>query len=150
VTAPTVSEPVDLRVAFEWRAGGQVQLDNAGKVRFAGLPVTAGLYRMTLTHGATGVRVYVGETDNLHQRLAGNYRNPGPSQHTSLRINALLCEHLAAGGVVELAVATTATVWLADGSQPLDLSRKAGRLLAENAALVLAQLSDQAVIINLG
>src|SRR6266496_5162723 len=25
------------------------------------------------------------ETDNLRRRLAGNYRNPGPRQHTSLR-----------------------------------------------------------------
>jgi hypothetical protein len=34
--------------------------------------------------------------------------------------------------------------------QALDLSRKAGRLLAENAALVLAHVEDDAEIMNLG
>ena len=41
-------------------------------------------------------RIYIGESDNLRRRLAGNYRNPGPSRQTSLRINKELREHLSA------------------------------------------------------
>jgi hypothetical protein len=71
-------------------------------------------------------------------------------QQTSLRVNALLRAHLAAGGDVALAVATVAAVWF-DGEEPaLDLTRKAARLLAENAALLRAQLIDDAEIVNLG
>ena len=89
--------------------------------------------------------MYIGETDNLRRRLASNYRSPGPTQQTSLRVNELLCEHLTAGGRVRLAVATAATVPVNGGVEhALDLRRKAGRLLAESAALVLAQVNADA------
>jgi hypothetical protein len=83
-------------------------------------------------------RLYIGETDNLHRRLAGNYRNPGPTQQTSLRINATLTQRLAGGGGVALAAATHASVWLGGAERPLDLSSEAGRLLAESAAIIPA------------
>lgn len=95
-------------------------------------------------------QVYIGETDNLRRRLSSNYRSPGPSQQTSLRVNAHLRAHLEAGGQVDLAVATAAAVHLHDGEQRLDLHRKAGRLLAEGAALILAQVTADAEILNLG
>lgn len=47
-------------------------------------------------------------------------------------------------------LATAATVWLDGEEQALDLIRKAARLLAENAAVVRAQLIDDAEIVNLG
>jgi hypothetical protein len=144
--------PVDVRVRLQWVDGGAVTIDSAGKPVFGLMEETPGLYRMTLSGGVAGARprMYIGETDNLRRRLSGNYRNPGSGQQTSLRINALLREHLAAGGDVALAVATAATVWLDGEEQALDLTRKAARLLAENAALVRAQLLDDAEIVNLG
>ncbi len=147
-----VGAPVEVCVTVQWRAGGRVRLDGAGKPAFAPLGKVPGLYRLTLTAGADGARarVYIGETDNLRRRLAVNYRSPGPRQLTSLRINALMLEHLAAGGVVDVAVALAATVWLCGAEQPLDSTRKAGRSLAESAALVLAQVTDDADIVNLG
>jgi hypothetical protein len=39
---------------------------------------------------------------------------------------------------------------LSEVEQPLDLKRNAGRLLAENAALVPAQAATDADIVNLG
>lgn len=93
-------------------------------------------------------RLYFGETTNLHRRLAGNYRRPGPTQRTSLRINALLSGHLAQGGSVEVATAVNAAVYLAGIPEPLDLARKAARLLGENAALVAAYADANAEIGN--
>jgi hypothetical protein len=145
-------EIVDLRVRLHWHAGGPVQLDGRGKVTFGPLESAPAIYRMTLTDGVTAARrrVYIGETQNLRHRLASNYRNPGATQRTSVRIGELLVEHLRAGGEVALSVATEATVTLPDGTeQPLDLGRLAPRLLAENAALVLAQLADDADIVNI-
>jgi hypothetical protein len=147
-----VDPPVDVRVRLRWADRGAVLLDAAGKPVFPDLEQTAGLYRLTLTGGSAGTRprLSIGETGDLRRRLSSNYRSPGPSQQTSLRINALLREHLSTEGSVALAVATAATVWLNGVEQPLDLTRKAGRLLAENAALVLATATDDADLVNLG
>jgi hypothetical protein len=147
-----VGVPVDVRIELQWLDGGPVILDRDGKPTFGALEEAPGLYRMTLTGGLAGprTRVYIGESDSLRRRLSGNYRSPGSGQQTSLRINALLREHLGAGGTVSLAVATAATVWLNGVERPLDLTRKAGRLLAENAALVLAQACADVEIANLG
>jgi hypothetical protein len=147
-----VGEPIDVAVAFRWTDAGDVLLDAGDRPAFSRLDPIPGLYRMTLTEGpaAARPRAYIGETDNLRRRLATNYRTPGASQKTSLRVNGLLRAHLAGGGRVVLAVATEATVRLRGTEQPLDLSRKAGRLLAENAALVLAHVENDAEIMNLG
>lgn len=153
VSALPELDTVDVSVVFTWRDAGQVALDAQEKLAFPPLPKTSGLYRFTLAAGPGQGRgrVYIGETDNLSRRLAVNYRNPGPTQQTSLRVNVLLRQHLRAGGVVRLAVATVVAVRLAGGDeQRLDLTRKAARLLAESAALVLAQVSDDADIENLG
>jgi hypothetical protein len=156
LAAPAERHPagpaVDVRVRLQRLDAGMVTLDQAGKPTFGPVDAAPGLYRMTLTGPAVTARprVYVGESDSLRRRLSGNYRNPGPRQQTSLRINALLREHLTAGGSVALAIATEATVWLDGLEQPLNLARKAGRLLAENAALVLAQVTGDADIENLG
>jgi len=146
-----IGEPVDVHVVLQWTDAGTVDLDASGKLVFGTLETVPGLYRMTLTGGRlTRRQVYIGETDNLRRRLSTNYRNPGPSQRTSLRINALLREHLAAGGSVALATAVRADLRLAGADATLDLGRKAARLLAENAALVSQQIRDDADIVNLG
>lgn len=147
-----VSEPVVVRVAFQWSSAGVVMLDAGGRPAFPPLEGEPGLYRLLLTGGVAGLRprVYIGETDNLRRRLSTNYRSPGQSQQTSLRVNALLRSHLAAGGQVDLATATAATVHLHDDEHPLDLQRKAARLLAESAALVLAHVTADADVMNLG
>ena len=62
----------------------------------------------------------------------------------------MLRDNLTGGGTVELAIATAAVVHLDGQSCPLDLTRKAARLLAEGAALVQAHVSANAEIVNLG
>jgi hypothetical protein len=48
-----------------------------------------------------------------------NHRSPGRTQQTSLRINALLRDHLSRGGRVDLATATRATVHTTQTQQTL-------------------------------
>jgi hypothetical protein len=85
------------------------------------------------------------------RRLAG-YRNPGPSQQTNLRVNAPLRQQLSISGTLLLAVAFEASFTFdgSGGQQSLDMRRRSGRLLAENVALVSAQITDEADIENLG
>lgn len=149
---PTL-DTVDVAVHVLWRDAGEVTLDGAGKPTFPPSPSAPGLYRLTLNGRPSHVRarVYIGETDNLRRRLSTNYRSPGPRQKTSLRVNAMLREHLSQGGEVALALTSDVTVRLdADDAYQLDLTRKAARLLSESAALVLAQARDDADIENLG
>jgi hypothetical protein len=152
VARDPVDEPIEVKVRLQWRAAGIVELDASGKPTFGDLEQAPGLYRLTLAGAPAGgrARVYIGESDNLRRRLTGNYRNPGPSQQTSLRINAMLRDHLLGQGVVEVAVATAVSVWLDGVQSDLDLNRKSGRLLAENAALVDAQQSGLSEVVNLG
>jgi hypothetical protein len=140
--------PVDVRVRLQWLDAGAVVLDAAGKPTFPRLSASYGLYRLTFTGPAA--RVYIGESENLHRRLPGNHRNPGPGQQTSTRINALLWEHLAPAGTVLLAVAASATVVIDDHERSLNLSNKASRLLAESAAFIYARTTGAAQIANLG
>lgn len=155
-TWDAVGEQVDVRVLVVWAGAGPVVLDEARKPTFGALPSAPGMYRLTFTGrpGQERPRVYLGESDNLRRRLASNYRSPGNSQQTSLRVNAALRHHLASEGRVDLAIATAATVYVtAGGSEPtpaeLDLSGKAARLLAENAAIVTALLAGDVDLENL-
>ena len=151
---PLVGEQVDVRVLIDWADAGSVVLDAADKPTFGSLPAVPGLYRLTSTGRPNQLRprVYIGESDNLRRRLSRNYRSPGSGQQTSLRINAALRNHLGAGGLVHLVIATAAQVAI-PGLSPtpvtLDLASKAARLLAENAALVTALLADDADVENL-
>lgn len=92
-----VGTPVEVRVRLLWRAAGELTLDASGKPAFGPLEAAPGLYRLEFAslNEQQRPRVHFGEIDNLRMRLSGNYRDPGPSQQTSLRINGLLCEHLA-------------------------------------------------------
>ena len=147
------ADVVAVNVTFRWLAAGAIRLDSLGKPQFPDLPPEPGIYRLMFDPlpGDTRPRVYVGETDNLRRRLSGNYRNPGPSQQTSLRVNALLREHLSRGGVITLSAALEVSAGSSDAAPaPLDLTRKAGRLLAENAALLALRSVDAVDIENLG
>lgn len=144
--------PIDVQVHLQWRTAGEVTLDSQGKPAFGQLEAVPGLYRMDFVDASAEVRprVYIGESDNLRRRLSTNYRNPGPSQRTSLRINRLLRDHLGRGGAVKLRLATEVDAEIDGAVALLDLKTKAARLLAENAALVSAAREGASDIENLG
>lgn len=120
-------------VEFEWRRVGDIWSD--GRPAFPALPVAPGLYRFTFESPGAAPRVYIGETDELRRR-AQSYRTPGTSQRTNVRMNQELLEAIQSGARVWCAVVTEAFISLNGGaSQPLDLSRKTGRLIVENAAM---------------
>jgi hypothetical protein len=141
----------DVRIRLEWRDAGSIALDASGGLAFPRLPPQPGLYRMTLTApGQSTARVYIGETDDLRRRANG-YRNAHEGQQTNVRLKGRLGTLLGGGGSAQLSIALAAQVDDGKGVvTPLDLSRKAARVLAESAALVLAQLAGDVEIENLG
>ena len=110
-------------------------MDDAGKLSFPAAPHVPALYRLRLI-ARDGTRHYIGEAINLKRRF-GNYRNPGPTQATSLRINEVLVTHLAAGGQVEVDfIAGDIMLSVGGRSRSFDLADKATRRLLEQAAVV--------------
>lgn len=142
---------LDLRIQLAWQPIGAAILEPNGRLRFAEAPHTAGIYRIILwgRRGQPRPEVYIGEAQDLRRRWY-NYRNPGPRQQTSLRVNAILIEHLQQGGQVMLAVATAATTQT-DNQEPvtLSLTRKTARVLAEHAAVALEHQRDEMTVLNL-
>jgi hypothetical protein len=144
------SDTVTASVQFTWLSTGNLHLDATRKPVFPPLPSAPGLYRYTFSnpaHGA-GTRVYIGESSSLARR-ASNYRNAtreNTNQRTSRRLHKEIVSHLDAGGSIEFSIATQVHLGIDD--VPIDLRRSSARRLAENAAVLLAQLNPINIVLN--
>jgi hypothetical protein len=116
-------------IAYEWQHAGTAA-SVKDKLVLPVPPPRPGVYRFVISHPGGSTSTYVGETDNLFRQM-GNYRNPGPSQTTDERLNALLRAVLESGGSVAVDVVTAGLL----GGEALDLSTRAGRSLVEHTAL---------------
>ena len=126
---------VEIRLEFHWQPLGPVQAEDNGMLLFPVAPRRPGLYRFRLS-GNGGARHYVGETDELRRRFQ-NYRTPGKSQQTNLRMNAEFRGHLTAGGRIGVDIVIGQIAVLAAGEPvEVNLAGKAMRRLLEHAALV--------------
>jgi hypothetical protein len=123
-----------VEVQFEWEEVGEVTLDALGRLEFPPLPRDPGIYRFRLVGASTSN--YIGEAADLRKRANG-YRAGYPRQRTNHRMNRRMCEHLEAGGRVEVAIAVNVEAKVNGRAQRLDLQQKKSRLLAESAALHL-------------
>jgi hypothetical protein len=138
---------VTIQVRLEWKPLGRVLLME-DRLLFPPSPALPGLYRFRLIRGGKESR-YFGETDNISRRFA-HYRNPGPSQETNLRINALFREALVENAEIAVALVTEgASIDRGGGLETCNLERKSVRRLLENAALIGGGGIDVAIL-NLG
>jgi hypothetical protein len=124
-------------LSLQWHPKAQLLIDSNARVTFPKVEAIAGLYRFSAHYPDGRYANYIGESENLRRRF-GNYRNPGPTQPTNLRINAWLKNLLNEGG--EVFVATAEQAWL-DG-ELADLSRKATRRMFEQMAIALEHADD--------
>lgn len=141
VPAWEVPFAVSCSVQLEWKPVGQVMLDLEKRLRFPHVSAQPGLYRFRVLD-TDGERVYIGESENIAQRFT-NYRNPGSSQPTNIRINELFRNALKAGAEIGVTIVTSgAVIDIGQGEQKADLSQKMIRLLLENTSLVSSTSSD--------
>ncbi|CAI9419241.1 hypothetical protein [Nocardioides sp. T2.26MG-1] len=142
-------ESLSVSLSLTWRLAGAVTLDSAGVPDFPTLPSKPGLYRYDFGTDDAGVRTYyIGESQDLARR-ARNYRGAKTdrsTQRTSRRIHLEIIEHLMMGGSIDFAIATEVSV---DGDVAVDLRLKSARRMAENAAVLDAQTSDQVRVLNI-
>jgi hypothetical protein len=121
---------------------GVVSQDSAGKIRFPQLPPSPGLYQFKVLRKSAVDAIYVGETDNIQRRFS-HYRNPGPTQATNLRLNALFKARLLEEARINVEVVTDSAwmTWSGDETQA-DLSKKSVRRLFENFVLCVEGTDD--------
>lgn len=146
MTAAEQGPVEDIRLKMAWSVLGQVCLDDRGHLLFPSPGIQPGIYRFVITQ-AGAVRKYVGEAVNLARRFR-NYRRPGPSQYTSIRLNGLLVSALAAGAVIEVSVVLPEQAWVdIDGVwKRANFESKAERLLFESAAIIRGDGDDVEIL----
>lgn len=128
---------MECRLAMEWLPLGKLTATQDGRLTFPRVNDVPAIYRFRI-RGANGTeRSYVGEAVNLKRRF-GNYRNPGSTQQTSLRINAILKEALAAGAQISVSAVFEDRAWIHRDNEAgsVDFLSKAVRCVFENAAIV--------------
>jgi hypothetical protein len=127
---------------LRWKAVGSAAKGSDGKVKFPTLSTEPGLYRFRIWKQDGSKAVYVRESDNLQRRFS-HYRNPGPTQETNLRLNALFMEVISNGGNIEIDVVTDQAwiIW-SDVDKQADFSRKSVRRLFENFILSAEKAID--------
>lgn len=136
LTETDLAAECEVTLQLRWQRLGAVVLETDRKPAFPAAPVAAGLYRLIVRTG-NRTTVYVGEAVNLKRRF-GNYRLPGNTQQTSLRINALIVEALAKGGSVAVDIAyRDIGLTIGDVTIEADLTDKAVRRMIEHAAIVV-------------
>jgi hypothetical protein len=142
LTKPGQDANMRVTVDLEWESHGAVRIVG-GKLRFPDAPESPGIYRFTF-RSTSAESVYIGETDRLRRRFT-HHRNPGPSQRTNQQISAKMKSVIENGGKVELETATQIRVEIDGRGVVADLAHRPYRLLAENAALVIAREAGQTV-----
>lgn len=125
-------DQISVRVEAEWMNAGEVTIDDE-RLAFPPLPAIPGVYRFVF-ECSSSAQVYIGETDHLERRMR-NYRSPGITQPTNIRVNEAMVAHLRDGGSIALDVVTDAA--LHDGTKPIPLhfTSTHSRRLVENAAI---------------
>ncbi len=122
---------------MEWQPLGKLTATNGGRLTFPSVHAVPAIYRFRIRDTKGIERSYVGEAVNLKRRF-GNYRNPGSTQQTSLRIHGILKEALAAGAEISVSAVFEDRAWIHrnSGAGRVDFHSKAVRCVFENAAIV--------------
>ena len=128
----------ELRLDWAWRPIGQVLSDEQGRLNFPAASNQPAIYRIRIKIGSKESR-YVGETENLKRRF-GHYRNPGPTQQTSIRIHGIIKDALGKGAEIAISVVQE-DAWLrgVGAKRSADLASKTVRCLFENAAICVEE-----------
>ena len=132
-----------MAVEFRWRRLGIVRRDADGELLFPSTGYVPGVYRFRVI-GDGPERHYVGEASELRRRLQ-QYRSPGSSQQTNLRLNRLFRDHLEDGGHIEVDVAEGVQLG-SDGHPPADLNEASVRKLVESVGIVAGKAEGLATL----
>ncbi|MBI5136842.1 MAG: hypothetical protein HZA24_05830 [Nitrospirae bacterium] len=146
-TIPPWERPSNFSAMFryQWQPIGQIVLDADKKLLFPTPPGGPGVYRFCVREGDK-VSWYVGESSSLGRRFA-NYKTPGPTQQTNLRLNERFTDALLFGGTISVSVIVNTAWIIQDGTErQADFARTSVRRMFENAVLSLDVGSGEHVL----
>ncbi len=150
---PEASAPVHMHVNIQWTTAKPIDKLAGDKLKFGNIPEKPGVYRIRCEMPGRPLRVYVGEAENLKNRI-DNYGRPyktaGGRVSPNRGINRRLVNVLRRkGAVARIQVATQATVNVGAGrTRRLKMTKEFHRLLVEAAAIVYEQMYTDAIVIN--
>ncbi len=130
-------------IAFEWEDVGSVRRSPIGRLDIPQVSAGPGIYRFRVSNSSSS-EVYIGESQNLQNRMLHNYTYNHTGQ-TNVRVREMLLGHLAEGRDIRLAVVSKAILEVDGELIPAGLGLKDARLLIENAALVLARRAGKRI-----
>lgn len=129
------TQTINNNFKMKWLPFGKITLEQE-RLSFPNVDTIPALYRFRIRRKMGNEAVYIGETVNLRRRF-GNYRNPGSSQKTSIRINETLIAALQENAEISVSIITEGScIDIGNGWQTLDLSSKVARCFLENAAIL--------------
>ena len=135
----------ECHASYTWVAAGMILLNETDKKLVFDVDVSAqaGLYKFHIRH-KDKQSVYIGESQNLRRRFQ-NYRTPGPTQKTSLRLNSIIITALQNKAEVAVYISTHALL----NKEVADFSQKPIRRLVESMEIVENALQNTFEILNL-
>ena len=134
---------MQIMIEFDWEAVGAVSLTAAGRLDIPPVSAGPGVYRFRVSNDSL-TEVYIGESQNLRQRMVNNYASTHTGT-TNVRVRGVLVGHLREGRDVQLAIVRNAMCGIDGELAPADLRLKDTRLLVESAALALARRAGERI-----
>jgi hypothetical protein len=128
-------------IEFDWEDVGALILTPEERLGIPRVPSGPGIYRFRVSN-AVGTEVYIGESQNLRNRMVRNYATTHTGS-TNVRIRGMLRQHIKEGRDVQLAIVSRAVIEAEGQRASADLNFKDARLLVENAALALARRAGE-------
>lgn len=143
LSVASVSPLTEVSLKMIWHSLGPVVQNSGGKLEMPPAPTAPAIYRFRILKDGQEER-YIGETINIRRRLY-HYINPGPSQTTNVRVNALFHSAVDNNATIEIDVVLDGVFLGIENMRTApDLKDKATRRLLENAAILVdgaAQIS---------
>jgi hypothetical protein len=134
LTPPSTAR-IEVGFSIDWLMLGKITLAPDAKLNFPNISDAPGLYRFRYTL-KDKAQIFIGESENLKRRFM-LYRNPGPSQQTNVRLNALLKDAILEGAVIEVDIVLASEAIRVGGTTTTaDFKNKAIRRMFEHAAIV--------------
>lgn len=128
-------------MGLSWLPIGKISTGMDGKLNFPKARSAPAIYCFRVRQDGVERR-YVGQTDNLMRRFS-NYRNPGTTQQTNLRLNDEFKRLLTQGAEIAVSVITEGA-WIdwGAGAADAEMTSLAVRCLLENAAIVESNATE--------
>ena len=142
------ADQIASELKLQWQPIGRA-VERSGKLELPSVAEKPGVYRFELRYSPEYSAIYIGESRNLKRRFT-QYRTPGPTQLTNIRLHDRMLSTLRASGEVAVSVLADASVVCSQtGCSPGDMGSDTERRLLERVAIHEAAKKQGVELLNL-